>query len=202
MPMKMKGKQNSHTIAVVSLITSIVSILLAAFAAFGKDWDLANPSFPLGVLTLLVTVLIGWQIIQFMFQKDTVSKIIETEMKRARKETLFHKNNTLFITLGQLGLSLFNAGDYAGALQAYFNALANWENEMLTDESSKEGYKIIVSHLKLIEDFLDKSDGAVEVDNTGSIYAFLETAVRIGDKDLINLAKRFVKKSENQKRDR
>lgn len=193
-----KDRDNTRTIAIIAIIISFISITFSAFAAFGKDWDIDNPSFPLGVLTLLVTVLIGWQIVQYMYQKETVGTIIETEMKRARKETLFHKNNTLFITLGQLGLSLFNVGDYEGALQAYFNALVNWDNEMLADESSKEGYKTIVSHLKAIEKFLDKADGTVEVENRTSIYAFLETAVKIGDQDLINLAKRFVKKSENK----
>lgn len=194
-----KDRDNTRVIAIIAIIVSFVSIAFSAFAAFGKDWDIDNPSFPLGVLTLLVTILIGWQIVQYMYQKETVRTIIETEMKKARKETLFHKNNTLFITLGQLGLALYNVGDIPGALQAYFNALANWENEMFADESSKEGYKIIVSHLKTIEDLLDKSYGNVVVDNISSIYAFLETSVRIGDQDLINLAKRFVKKSENQK---
>jgi len=45
---------------------------------------------------------------------------------------------------------------------------------------------------------LDKSDGTVVVTNDNSVLAFLETAVRIGDKDLISLAKRFVNKSNNK----
>ena len=46
----------------VSLILSLVAVFLACLAAFGKEWDTDNASFPLGVLSLLVTVLIGWQI--------------------------------------------------------------------------------------------------------------------------------------------
>ena len=92
-----KDRDNTRVIAIIAIIVSFVSIAFSAFAAFGKDWDIDNPSFPLGVLTLLVTILIGWQIVQYMYQKETVRTIIETEMKKARKETLFHKNNTLFI---------------------------------------------------------------------------------------------------------
>jgi len=141
-----KDRDNTRVIAIIAIIVSFVSIAFSAFAAFGKDWDIDNPSFPLGVLTLLVTILIGWQIVQYMFQKETVRTIIETEMKKIRGESMFYMNNALFIALGQLGLALFNDGNYEGALQAYFNALAKWENVMSVDESSKERYDIIVSH--------------------------------------------------------
>lgn len=66
----------------IALILSLVAVVLSCFAAFGKKWDIDNPSFPLGVLSLLVTILIGWQI----FTALGIKKEIKDATERMREE--------------------------------------------------------------------------------------------------------------------
>lgn len=66
----------------VAIVISLVAVILSCFAAFGKDWEVDNPSFPLGVLSLLVTVLIGWQI----FTALGIKKEIKDATERMREE--------------------------------------------------------------------------------------------------------------------
>lgn len=177
----------------LSLIMSCIAMLLAGFAVFNDSFDLGSESFPLGVLSLLVTVLVGWQIYQSLYQKETVRSLIEVEMCKARREIIFHKNNAVFVALGQLGLALYNAGDYGGAVQAYFNALSNWEDEMGKETASKEGYDVIIKHLKELNLKIEKTGGSVSNSNLKSSIGFLQIATRIGDKDIIALALKFYK---------
>lgn len=176
---------------------SCIAILLAGFAAFNDNFGLENESFPLGVLSLLVTILVGWQIYQSLYQKETVRSLIEAEMRKARKEIIFHKNNTMFVALGQLGLALYNAEDYGGAVQAYFNALSNWEDEMGKEETSKEGYDLIIRHLKEINTLIEEMGGCVTNSSLKSSVGFLQIATRIGDKDIIALALKFYKQEQS-----
>lgn len=76
----------------LSLIISIIAVLIAGFSAFSCIFDINSVSFPLGVLSLLVALLIGWQIHNYIFQRQEVQGILEKEMNNLREELSFHKD--------------------------------------------------------------------------------------------------------------
>ena len=66
----------------------IVSLLLSGFAAFSMHFDVDSASFPLGVLTLLVTTLVGFQIYNALdIQKEMhdIKDKLESEYKKINK---------------------------------------------------------------------------------------------------------------------
>lgn len=65
-----------------AIILSILAILMAGFSAFGRLFDINHVSFPLGVLTLLVTILIAWQI----FTALGIKKEIKDATKKMDEE--------------------------------------------------------------------------------------------------------------------
>lgn len=150
---------------------------------FSKELDINSVSFPLGILTVLVTLLVGWQIYTHLYQDEKVQKIVDAKVQKAKaelyKEIQYNKSNLIFITFGN-------------AVQSYFNALASWDEKMKNDETSQDGYNIIISHLKQIEKTIEKDEANISVDNKDTALFFIETALKTGDADIIKLANRFL----------
>lgn len=146
-----------------------------------------------GIFALLVTLLVGWQIYNYIFQKQAVHNIVVEEMAEVSDEIVKRNNSMMFLNLGQLGLALFNLGDIRGSTQAYFNALNFWDDFMMIDNNLTRGFNMIVEHLEMIEkDLQDNGSFKFYYDELSSKH-FLQTALKIDNQNIINLAMRFVK---------
>lgn len=80
-----------------------------------------------GVLSVLVTLLIGWNIYTTIDLKDTL------------KQTKYAVPISLTVSLAQLGRALFYKGHYEYAISTFLNALAAWE-EGAENELMDEAY--------------------------------------------------------------
>lgn len=60
-----------------SLIFSILAVIIVGTTAFSLEFKFENSSFTLGTLTLLVTLLIGWQIYNKIELDDRVRKELD-----------------------------------------------------------------------------------------------------------------------------
>lgn len=93
-----------------SQIISILAIIIAGCAAFTLPFESDNASFVLGTLTLLVTLLVGWQIYSAIDVKSQISKAakVTEELERVKKKIEIESKSAIFVSLAQLGRSAFN----------------------------------------------------------------------------------------------
>ena len=77
-----------------AIIISAIAIFIAGVAAFSLDMNLENASFTLGTLSLLVALLVGWQIYNKIAFDAKVQKAID-------KQVSLGANTALFVALAQ-----------------------------------------------------------------------------------------------------
>lgn len=177
---------NDLNLSKLSAILSVLAIILAGISAFSLEMNLDNASFVLGTLTLLVTLLIGWQIYNKIELEDRVRKELD---KRVQAGT----NTALFVALAQLGRSSSNKGDKADAIQTLLNALCVWEDYM-DSPLAKEAYDYCVSRLlSLTKDITFVVEDKAEKDS------YIKAILKTGENGLMDFATRItVKESPEQ----
>lgn len=159
----------------ISIILSILAIIIAGIATFSLELDLENSSFALGVLTLLVTLLVGWQIYSKIEFDRRINKAIE-------KQIGIGANTALFVALAQQGKSAYNKEDNAEAIQSLLNALCIWSNEMKSP-LAQEAYNYCIDKLSK----LDKNI-IFEVEDVEEKDAYINAAIKTGQRELIDFA--------------
>ena len=167
-----------------AIIISGLAILIACCAAFPLPFDCQSASFVVGVLSLLVTVLVAWQIYNTIDFKKRIDKI-EKRMIVLEKDVKTKANTVLFVSLAQLGRSAYNKinknsvtgnMERADAIQSLLNALCLWDKEMNTP-IAKEAYDYCTSKLLiLIKDIEFEVEYAEEKDTY--VMAAMKTNLR------------------------
>ena len=156
-----------------SIILSILAIIIAGTAAFSLELDLENSSFALGILTLLVTLLVGWQIYTKIEVDHRINKAIEEQVS-------IGANTALFVALAQQGRSAYNKEDNAEAIQSLLNALCVWSKEMKSP-LAKEAYNYCIDKLsKLDKNIIFEVEDAEEKD------AYVKAALNTKQRELID----------------
>ena len=167
-----------------AIIISIIAIFIAGVAAFSLEINLENSSFVLGTLTLLVTLLVGWQIYSKIELDHRIRKAIDKQVEKG-------SNMALFVALAQQGKSAYNREDKADAIQSLLNALCVWDEAMDTP-LAKEAYDYCIAKL------LSLGKGVIfEVENAGERDAYIKATLRTGHQELINFATQ-IKVRENK----
>lgn len=126
---------------IFSLVLSFLAIVIASITAFSVGFNVTDNNFILGTLSLLVTILIGWQIYSKITVEERVKKIINEQIDLGA-------NTALFVALAQSGMTSFNKGDVTEAIQSLLNALCIWEkgmNSNLANETFDYCVKTLVS---------------------------------------------------------
>jgi hypothetical protein len=159
--------------SVFSLILSSLAIIIAGIAAFSLELNLENASFTLGTLSLLVTLLVGWQIYNKIAFDAKVQKAID-------KQVSLGANTALFVALAQQGKSAYNRDDKADAIQSLLNALCVWQKEMKSP-LAKEAYDYCIVKLTM----LSKEVG-FGVENVEEKDAYLKAALNTGNRTIID----------------
>lgn len=174
----------------LAVILSGFSIIMAGCSAFNLPFECNNASFVLGTLTLLATLLIGWQIYSKIDIEIRI-KDFEKYLSQLKKNTELDTKTTLFVSLAQLGRSAYNKVDLkddskllmkADAIQSLFNALCLWQNDM-DSPLSKEAYNYCISKLK---ELINGTE--FEVEFADEKNAFIEAAMRTEIRELIDFA--------------
>lgn len=150
-----------------------MAIIIAGTTAFSFSIDLENSSFTLGTLTLLVTLLVGWQIYNKIEFDNRIRKAIDEQVEKG-------SNMALFVALAQQGNIAYNRDDKANAIQSMLNALCIWNDSMNTP-LAKEAYNNCVNKL------IAMSKGIVfEVEEADERDAYIKAALKTGEQELIN----------------
>lgn len=158
-----------------AIIISVIAIFIAGVAVFSLELNLENASFALGVLSLLVTLLVGWQIYNKIAFDAKVQRAID-------KQVSIGANTALFVALAQQGKSAYNRDDKADAIQSLLNALCIWDEEMKSP-LAKEAYEYCITKLML----LIKNVGYIVEDNDEK-DAYIKAALKTGNRELIDFA--------------
>lgn len=132
----MKKENQSLVLSGVALLFSIVAILVAYFRCepMTADWM----GILVGILSLLVTILIGWQIYSVMQverkmndtmtkaidnMNDTIVKAIDDISTKIDKHTEASKEEAIGASLFNLGQVMFYNGSYEHALDNFIKAV-------------------------------------------------------------------------------
>lgn len=156
-----------------AIIISIIAIFISGVAAFSLDMNLENASFTLGTLSLLVALLVGWQIYNKIAFDAKVQKAID-------KQISLGANTALFVALAQQGKSAYNRDDKADAIQSLLNALCVWDTKMKSP-LAKEAYDYCITKLTM----LSKEVG-FGVEDAEEKDAYLKAALNTGNRELID----------------
>ena len=161
----------SLLISLLTLIISVITLCLTNpnYSDLGLDYQ----GVIVGVLSLLVTALIGWNIYTTIDLKDKID------------EFKYAVPISLTVSLAQLGRALFYKEHYEYAISAFLNALAAWERGS-ENELMEEAYSYSVRCLKLI----GKKNIILEC--TAEDYtAYMNAALKTRDEEIINFVKGF-----------
>lgn len=168
-----------------------------------------------GIFSLLITILIGWQIYS-MINLNKVEKEIEykitsiTEEKQEQIQKEIKKNMerairaSTLVSLSQIGLCFYHepasskdgsgTDKFGDAIRSFFNAQAIWHNSSSIEELAEEADKQSYIYLK---NLTKKMKGELYVDSFEEKKFFLDTAIKIDDEDIIRFASNIKVKDKN-----
>lgn len=156
----------------VSLLLSVVAVCVAVWRSPELSFDYQGVL--VGVLSLLVTVLIGWNIYTTIGIESKISKF------------KYAVPVSLCTSLAQLGRALYNNDDYANALMSLLNSLTVYEKDSGND-LMEASYSYSVSTIKAI-----KRKGITIECNKKDYIAFLSAALKTEDDEIILYVKNFL----------
>lgn len=179
--------------SVFAIIISSIAIFIAGVAAFSLEFDFQNSSFTIGALTLLVTLLVGWQIYNTIGIEDKIHKVAK---KEAEEEAEKASKIVMLVTFAQQGRAAKNKGNIADAISSLFNALVIWEKGM-DSPLAKETYNYCFD--KLTEIF--KKNVIFEVESAEEKDIYLKAALKTEMRQLIDIVTNqvVVKSTVNKK---
>ena len=187
--------KRAEVISVVSLASSIIGVAIVIVNAKFAYFDVNIYSLLISILSFIVMLLLGFHIVNYL----TFERRVRRDLKKDIEYNMINaRNASVFASLGQLGVALFNRNDYAGALQAFMNALCVWEKS-LNDDLSLEAYNTITQRIKYIASILERQGKIVEFEEE-VIGNFRKAALKTQDNDIIEFVMKFkIKKDKLQK---
>lgn len=176
---------NNKNIAKIAIWTSIaalaVGVAAIVVACTGKEelgFDYAGVL--VGVLSLLVTCLIGYEI----FRAFTFNKRVK---KEARKKLKNAEYSASCLALAQLGNALYGTGQHALALQSLFNALIVGDMAKMS-ELGKEAVENSIALLEKIRDEL-RDDEVIRLKSDPELVNRMKSAAyKTNSEKVISLA--------------
>ena len=142
---------NNKNMAKIAIWTSISALEVGVAAIIIACPRKEEPGFDytgaiVGILSLLVTCLIGYEIFRAFIFNERVKKEVKKKLKNA-------EYSASCLALAQLGNALYGTGQHALALQSLFNALIVGEMAKMS-ELGKEAVENSIALLEKISDEL------------------------------------------------
>lgn len=143
--------KNNRSVAKIAIWTSMAALAVGVAAiaiAYPRKEELGfdYTGVIVGILSLLVMILIGYEI----FRAFTFNKKVKKEVKKKLKNTEYSAS---CLALAQLGNALYGTGQHALALQSLFNALIVGDMAKMS-ELGKEAMENSIALLEKISDEL------------------------------------------------
>lgn len=151
-----------------------------------------------GILSLLITMLVGWQILSNVLinkeidnkissqinELDRKSKKISDEISQDIKDC---KNLSIGISLAQLGLSQYYNEDYSSSTRSILNSLVFLNKVENDDELKSDAYEHVCSIIEKLSVITTKCTGFSKED----IELFRDAAIKTGNKTIILFVMKF-----------
>lgn len=148
------------------------------------------------ILSLLITVLIGWQIFSHISIFNEVKNKIDNLEERTKgivsKITLDAKHSSIAVSFAQQGVSQFYKKDYDNSTRTLFNALVFCQKINSKDELYYETYDNVIETIVKLSNI---SSGC-QFDSQEEIELFQEAAFKTGNKEVIAFAMKFKSNAE------
>lgn len=149
-----------------------------------------------GIFSLLVTILLGWQIFNtisiFNEVKSKIDNLEKENQKAINTITADAKYSSIAVSLAQLGVSQFHQKDYENAIRSLFNAIIFCQKITTKDEFYSETYDNAIA--TIVE--LSRIGSEVWFDSQEEVELFQEAAMATGNKEVIAFAMKFEFKTE------
>ncbi len=187
--------KRAEIISIVSFIISIIGILIVIVNANSSSFDMDVYSVMISILSFIVMLLLGFHIVNYLTFERRVRRDLKKEIECSM---ISARNASVFASLGQLGVALFNRGDYGGALQAFMNALCVWDKS-LDDDLSIEAYDAIIRSIKFIITILERQGVDVAFDED-VIQSFRKAALKTQDNEIIEFVMGFKNKEAKKQK--
>lgn len=185
----MKEVSSGSNLGWVAIGISSAALLLAALAVCRSYHTVEAVSFDYlgafaGVLSLLVTALVAYEIYRAFSFDESVRKTVEKRLSEV-------EHSAACLSLAQLGNSLFNDDKYGDAVRILFNALIISEKSPMSelgDEARENSIKI----LEKISDKLTLDTTTIKFESDWKhINKMKSIAYRTGSERIIRLAECF-----------
>lgn len=164
-----------------------------------------------GVLSVIVTILIGWQIFTNISIEHTLNEKIDHRYDLIKKdiediydvtkrnaqnlieETKVGLGDVKYISIStsltQLGVSQYFNEDYPNSTRSLMNALILLQKINIHDELYDEVRDNVIKHIKLISKKIE--GGEIIWESEEALDLFKEAALKTGDKDIIVFVMKF-----------
>lgn len=160
----------------VSLALSIISITILLFS-LQLPLDPDALAVIVGSLSLLVTVLIGWQIFTIISIDDKINNSVKKLTTEVQVEMTKIKHDTIGISTTMQASSFFHTGNYGEAFRGFINALSCLYLGSLSDGLPKECIDKCFEYLNRVA---NKGDLSLTLPNEDKII-YLQTLVKTND---------------------
>lgn len=82
---------------IIMIVISLIAVFLC-LTSFSSNYDIESSDWILGTFSTIITILIGWQVVQYMYQKSTIRIIIDKELRIYEEKTDHLLNKQLFLS--------------------------------------------------------------------------------------------------------
>lgn len=147
------------------------------------------------ILSILVTVLIGWDIYKAMNLDKRMENIVNEKMQILKEYTDQSKNISIMASLAQLGVSLKYNNDICGAFRSLMNALMFAQEIDKPNDNNKDLYNEVYENIiKRLIDTLNVigNENTILPGDQDEYEMFLITVKKTDNKELIKLFRKKV----------
>ena len=187
-------QDKAHLISYLAIVFSFLA-LVSVHSHF-LTFNMTDAGFIVNVLSILVTVLIGWNILNYMQFKDSMKKIAQEEVKSVTEDYKAILNGLTMLN----GKNAMLAGNFAYLIDNSFDALqkiSDCKNEELSKFAIDYVMDFIyeISRTEDVKIFKDKRNeyvyilGKINHKYKASIMQFLENAEEEERKDVDKILK-------------
>ena len=213
-------KKISLLISSLALLLSIISLCVSYRQPTSANIDWA--AFLVGVLAVLITILIGWQIYNYLYLKEEMTKLVDKEIQKSQEEMGYALKGMINIANSRaflLGYMTQALDDNINSLEEILkcrnkeirkyaiNLIMNNLNAIKQDMSTYDGYSIYkgckqkyIHILQQVESYykdeiISLINNAKEVDNSRSDYPrffYKELGSSRSDKTVISSKEKMI----------
>lgn len=190
-----KIKNNRHNIKRASTPIKIIACVLIVFTTISNivclcrifptslQFDFDYIGFIIGVLSLLVTILIGWQIYAVINIDKKIAKHIKDAKKRTTQDIKYNRNIFTLVCLAQTAKVLHHLDRYEESIPLMFNAISSIEIST-AKQLKEEAYDFCINKLVEICPTVTK----FKVPSEEEKDFFIRTALQTKKQEIIDFA--------------